>query len=86
MRIGRTYSSWTAQRLTTPIRERIRDAGEGTVDYGPATGYPTRFSACTVTTPSGSAWGVGPDPLAAFEDALRKLERVHLMTLLDGAA
>lgn len=65
-----TYSSWTRNRLTPEARERIRDAGPGRCWFTAAVGRPRGWVGCTVVIDEARAWGVGPDPLAAFEAAL----------------
>lgn len=77
MTITRTYSSWTRNRLTPEIRERIREAGPGEVEFHPAMGKPLGWVGCRVVTEDRSSWAVGPNPGAAFDAA-----RLQIVTVL----
>ena len=70
MTITKTYSSWTRNRLTPEVRDRIRDAGPGEVEFMAAVGKPLGWVGCRVVTGDRSSWAVGPSPVKAFEAAL----------------
>lgn len=73
MTITKTYSSWTRNRLTPELRDRIRDAGPGEVEFMAAIGKPVGWVGCRITADDGSAWAVGPDPARAFDNAVIEL-------------
>lgn len=85
MTIKDTYSSWTRNRLTPALRERIASAGDGEVRYGPAVGWPRGYVSCRIYRDGEVAGvGVGASPEGAFHAALAGLPRI--VSVLTGPA